>query len=58
MSGQVTEYKKESGFLVEAPLQDLSGAQPLVLMGLIAHLTGAALQEDIAVDTDCRPARE
>lgn len=48
ISTQAAEYTKESGSLVELPLQDLSGAQPLVLMGLIAHLTGAALQEDIA----------
>jgi len=34
---------------MNAPLQELSRAQPLVLMGLIAQLTGAALQEDIAI---------
>jgi hypothetical protein len=31
-----------------APLQDLLEAQPVVLVGLIAHLWGSALQEDIA----------
>ena len=31
-----------------APLQDLLNAQPIVLVGLIAHLWGSALQEDIA----------
>jgi hypothetical protein len=33
---------------MNAPLQELSRAQPLILMGLIAQLTGATLQEDIA----------
>ncbi|MBK7235072.1 MAG: hypothetical protein IPI02_05360 [Sterolibacteriaceae bacterium] len=31
-----------------APLQDLLNAQPIVLVGLIAHIWGTALQEDIA----------
>jgi hypothetical protein len=31
-----------------APLQDLLNAQPPVLVGLIAHIWGSALQEDIA----------
>ena len=31
-----------------SPLQDLLNAQPDVLIGLIAHFTGCALQEDIA----------
>lgn len=30
-------------------LQDLLNAQPMVLIGLIAHLTGSALQDDIAL---------
>lgn len=30
------------------PLQDVLSAQPIVLVGLIAHLWGSALQEDIA----------
>jgi hypothetical protein len=30
------------------PLQDLLNAQPIVLVGLIAHIWGSALQEDIA----------
>src|SRR5690606_38234281 len=47
ISAQATESAQESGFLAEPPLQDLSAARPLVLTGLIAHLTGAALQEDI-----------
>jgi len=34
------------------PLQDVLSAQPAVLIGLIAHLTGTPLQEDIARTTD------
>ena len=40
---------EESTTLGDTPLQDLCDAQPLVLIGLIAHLTDAALQEDIAL---------
>ena len=36
------------GCLATSPLQDILSAQPVVLIGLIAHLTGHALQEDIA----------
>ena len=32
-----------------APLQDLLNAQPIVLIGLISHLWGSALQDDIAL---------
>ncbi len=45
---QPTDNHNESASLMNSPLQELSRAQPLVLMGLIAQLTGAALQEDIA----------
>lgn len=45
---QATEVKGKSGDLAAATLQDLLSAQPLVLIGLIAHLTNSALQEDIA----------
>jgi hypothetical protein len=45
---QAHESEGKSGFLMASPLQELSSAQPLVLMGLIAHLTGSALQDDIA----------
>ncbi len=33
----------------KGPLQDLLDSQPMVLIGLIAHLTGSALQDDIAL---------
>ena len=45
---QVADNHDESASLMNTPLQELSRAQPLVLMGLIAQLTGATLQEDIA----------
>ena len=46
---QAADNHDESAPLMNSPLQELSHAQPLVLMGLIAQLTGAALQEDIAI---------
>jgi hypothetical protein len=46
---QATDNHNESASLMNATLQELSRAQPLVLMGLIAQLTGAALQEDIVL---------
>ena len=47
-SAQVIDATEKTATLTPDPLQELSRAQPLVLMGLIAHLTDAALQEDIA----------
>jgi len=45
---EVIETQKDSASLVSAALQEVFSAQPLVLLGLIANLTGSALQEDIA----------
>ena len=45
---QAADNDEQSAALTDSPLQELSRVQSLVLMGLIAHLTGAALQEDIA----------
>ena len=42
----------ETGIFVSSPLQDLLTAQPAVLIGLIAHLVGTPLQEDIVRTTD------
>ena len=42
-------YMNNQMALSAPPLQDVFRAQTLVLTGLIAHLTGAALQEDIAL---------
>ena len=48
-STQPVDIHTESCDLTAHALQDASRAQALVLTGLIAHLTGAALQEDIAL---------
>ena len=48
-SAQPVDIDEQSDVLSVPALQDLSRAQSPVLTGLIAHLTGAALQEDIAV---------
>ncbi len=45
---QTTDSNKKSTPLTADPLQELSRIQALVLMGLIAHLTDATLQDDIA----------
>ena len=42
---QAIEAAKESPTLIDAALQDLLCAQPYVLIGLIANLTGTRLQE-------------
>ena len=44
---QDTENKEEKDILKQDALQDLLMAQPSVLIGLIAHLTGSTLQDDI-----------
>ena len=44
---QDTEKKEETAVPKEDALQDLLMAQPSVLIGLIAHLTGSTLQDDI-----------
>jgi hypothetical protein len=48
---QLIETQEESAFMVGDALQDVLSAQPAVLIGLIAHLTDSALQEDIARST-------
>ena len=47
-SAQGIEPQGESDFFAAAALQEVLAAQPAVLIGLIAHLTDSALQEDIA----------
>ena len=47
LSPQVVDKSRESGLLVSAALQEVLSAQPFVLIGLIAHLTDATLQDDI-----------
>ena len=46
---QVVDSTDQSSTLTATALQDLLSAQPLVFIGLIAHLTGSTLQDDIAV---------
>jgi hypothetical protein len=38
--------------LVRSPLQEILIAQPAVLIGLIAHIVGTPLQDDIVRTTD------
>jgi len=45
---QAIDNNKKTDFLTEPALQDLLTTQPFVLIGLIANLTGTALQDDIA----------
>ena len=45
---QGIEIPRDSGQLLPVALQEVFSAQPLVLIGLIANLTGSALQEAIA----------
>jgi hypothetical protein len=45
---QSVETQGESGNLNGLALQELSFNQPSVLVGLIANLTGSALQDEIA----------
>ena len=47
-STQGIETHSDSDFFAPAALQEALAAQPTVLIGLIAHLTDSALQEDIA----------
>jgi hypothetical protein len=42
----------ETADIVVSPLQHVLMAQPAVLIGLIAHITGTPLQDDIARTTD------
>jgi len=48
---QPTAHQVEAEPDVSGALQDTLEAQPLVILGLIAHLTGFTLQDDIAVMT-------
>ena len=46
---QVSESNEKTGTLTEPALQDLIDTQAFVLIGLIANLTGSALQDEIAL---------
>jgi hypothetical protein len=45
---QTIDLSKQSGTLTSDALQDLIFAQPFVFVGLMANLTGSALQDEIA----------
>ena len=47
ITAQAFDLTKETGEVARPPLQDVLSAQPAVLIGLIAHLTGTPLQDDI-----------
>lgn len=44
---QPVDKQQETGMRAQEPLQELLLAQPSVLIGLIAHLTGSTLQDEI-----------
>jgi hypothetical protein len=44
---QPVDPAAESSDFVRSPLQDVISAQPAVLIGLIAHIVGTPLQDDI-----------
>ena len=46
-SSQIIDKHKETATLIPSALQDILVTQPLVLIGLIAHLSDITLQEDI-----------
>ena len=48
---QATDINDKNGILNETALQDALASQPSVLIGLIAHLTGVTLQDDIVNTT-------
>ena len=47
LTAQHIDSTKETGEVARPPLQDVLSAQPAILIGLIAHLTGTPLQDDI-----------
>jgi hypothetical protein len=49
---QVTDSSDQTANFVRSPLQDVISAQPAVLIGLIAHIVGTPLQDDIVRTTD------
>ena len=49
---QAVDSKTKKANFASLPLQELSLAQPAVLIGLIAHITGSPLQDELARTTD------
>jgi hypothetical protein len=52
LSEQVIESTSKKDVFATSPLQDVLSAQPAVLIGLIAHITGTPLQDEITVAAD------
>jgi len=50
--GQAIESTSKKPNFASPPLQEILSAQPAVLIGLIAHITGTPLQEEIVRTTD------
>lgn len=53
LTGNNQEKQEDKTKLVKTPLQDLLTGYPVVLVGLLAHLSGSPLQDDI-VETGLR----
>jgi hypothetical protein len=49
---QPIDFTVETAIAARSPLQDVLAAQPAVLIGLIAHIMGTPLQDDIVRTTD------
>jgi hypothetical protein len=49
---QAVDFTNKKANFVSPPLQEILSAQPAVLIGLIAHITGTPQQEEIARTTD------
>ena len=52
LTAQHIDSTEETGEVAKPPLQDVLSAQPAVLIGLIAHMVGTPLQDDIVRTTD------
>jgi hypothetical protein len=51
LMAQAIESPAQNGHPASSPLQEMLSAQPALLMGLIAHLAGTPLQDDIVRTT-------
>jgi hypothetical protein len=49
---QLIDSSRETDNSAGSPLQEILMAQPAVLIGLIAHIVGTPLQDDIVRTTD------
>jgi len=49
---QAVDFTNKKAIFAGPPLQEILSAQPAVLIGLIAHLTGTPLQDELVRTTD------